>query len=148
MKNRLHFDTTLGEKANLAFSALKKEKETIGYYALPDQDTSTVLAYCETIPSSIESIAVIGIGGSSLGAKAIYEFLKPVENLSRKLYFFESTDPINIKSLLSDIDLNKTHFLVISKSGTTVETFAIYSIFSHFNPRHHVILLLQIQVLL
>ena len=33
MKNRLHFDTTLGEKANLAFSALKKETETIGYYA-------------------------------------------------------------------------------------------------------------------
>ncbi len=126
MKNRLHFNTTLGEKAKHAFNALQKEKESIGYYALPEQDISHITAYCETIPSSIESIAVIGIGGSSLGAKAVYEFLKPVENLRRKLYFFESTDPINIKSLLSQIDLEKTHFLVISKSGTTVETFAIY----------------------
>ena len=126
MKNRLHFNATLGEKANHAFLALQKEEENIGYYALPEQDISTTLAYCETIPSSIKSIAVIGIGGSSLGAKAVYEFLKPVENLSRKLYFFESTDPINIKNLLSQIDLEKTHFLVISKSGTTVETFAIY----------------------
>jgi len=126
VKNRLHFNTTLGEKAKHAFNALQKEKESIGYYALPEQDISHITAYCETIPSSIESIAVIGIGGSSLGAKAVYEFLKPVENLRRKLYFFESTDPINIKSLLSQIDLEKTHFLVISKSGTTVETFAIY----------------------
>jgi len=126
MKNKLHFNTILGEKANLTFSALKKEKESVGYYALPEQDINGVLAYCDTIPDSIESIAVIGIGGSSLGAKAVYEFLKPVEKLSRKLYFFESTDPINIKSLLSKIDLDKTHFLVISKSGTTVETFAIY----------------------
>ena len=126
MNNKLHFNTTLGEKANLAFSALEKEKENIGYYTLPEQDISNILTYCETIPTSIESIAVIGIGGSSLGAKAVYEFLKPVEDLSRKLYFFESTDPINIKSLLSEMDVDKTHFLVISKSGTTVETFAIY----------------------
>ncbi len=72
MKNKLHFNTTLGEKAKLAFSALEKEKENVGYYTLPEQDISTVLAYCKTIPNTIESIAVIGIGGSSLGAKAVY----------------------------------------------------------------------------
>ena len=126
MKNKLHFNTTLGEKANLAFSALQEEKEHIGYYALPEQDISSVLAYRDSIPETVESIAVIGIGGSSLGAKAVYEFLKPVESLSRKLYFFESTDPININNLLTKMDVKKTHFLVISKSGTTVETFAIY----------------------
>ena len=126
MKNKLHFNVTLGERASTTFSTLEKEQENIGYYSLPEQDINSVLEYCKNIPSNVESIAVIGIGGSSLGAKAIYEFLKPVETLSRDLYFFESTDPINIKNLLSNIDLNKTHFLVISKSGTTVETFAIY----------------------
>ncbi len=126
MKNKLHFNSTLNEKSSMAFSAIKKEKEHIGYYALPEQDIKPILAYCDSIPSHIESIAVIGIGGSSLGAKAVYEFLRPIEKLTRKLYFFESTDPINIQNLLSKIDLDKTHFLVISKSGTTVETFAIY----------------------
>ncbi len=126
MKNKLHFSSTLGEKTDRAYAALKKEQESIGYYALPEQDIGGILSYCESISSDIESIAVIGIGGSSLGAKAIYEFLKSIENLTRKLYFFESTDPINIKSILSQININKTHFLVISKSGTTVETFAIY----------------------
>jgi len=126
MKNKLHFDTALNGKADNVFSAIQKEQEDIGYYSLPEQDTTDILDYCNTIPVEIKSIAVIGIGGSSLGAKAIYEFLKPVEKLSRDLYFFESTDPINIKNLLSQIDLDTTHFLVISKSGTTVETFAIY----------------------
>ena len=126
MKNKLHFNSTLNEKSDCAFQAIKKEKEHIGYYALPEQDIKPILAYCDSIPSHIESIAVIGIGGSSLGAKAVYEFLRPMEKLTRKLYFFESTDPINIQNLLSKVDLDKTHFLVISKSGTTVETFAIY----------------------
>jgi len=126
MKNKLHFNATLNGKAKEVYASLQEEEKTIGYYALPEQDISTVTEYCKTISAEVKTIAVIGIGGSSLGAKAVYEFLKPVESLSRELYFFESTDPINIKSLLAKIDVTKTHFLVISKSGTTVETFAIY----------------------
>ena len=126
MKNKLYFeqqDTNI--KANV-FNAIQKEQESVGYYALPEQDIKPILDYCSTISNSIKSIAVIGIGGSSLGAKAIYEFIKPVKNLNRKLYFFESTDPINISTILSEFDMETTHFLVISKSGNTVETFSIY----------------------
>ena len=126
MKNRLHFKIPLKEKANETLQALIKEQESIGYYHLPEQNIENILQYTKDIPNDIETIAVIGIGGSSLGAKAVYEFLKPVTKLSRELYFFESTDPINIKHILSNMDVEKTHFLVISKSGTTVETFAIY----------------------
>jgi glucose-6-phosphate isomerase len=134
MKNRLHFNANLNGKAKEVYHALQKEEKTIGYYTLPEQDISSVTAYYKTIPTDIETIAVIGIGGSSLGAKAVYAFLKPVETLSRELYFFESTDPINIKNLLGKIDVNKTHFLVISKSGTTVETFAIYKYILSLQP--------------
>jgi len=136
MKNQLYFDITLKEKAKAAFDAIYKEQNSIGYYNLVEQDISSILKYCDNISSDVKDIAVIGIGGSSLGAKAIYEFLKPVENLTRELYFFESTDPINIKNTLDSIDINKTHFLVISKSGTTVETFSIYKyiLSKHANP--------------
>jgi glucose-6-phosphate isomerase len=126
MINRLYFTPQDEKIQKKAFQAIEEEQKSIGYYALPDQDISPILTYCSTISESIESIAVIGIGGSSLGAKAIYEFIKPVNGLSRRLYFFESTDPINITDLLSKINLEKTHFLVISKSGSTVETFSIY----------------------
>jgi len=109
-----------------AFDAICKEQESVGYYGLPEQDIQPIFTYVEAIPESIETIAVIGIGGSSLGAKAVYEFIKPVKKLKRKLYFFESTDPINISNILNSFDIKKTHFLVISKSGTTVETFSVY----------------------
>jgi len=124
--NTLYFTSADEKTQKRAFDAIVEEQKSIGYYTLPDQDITPILAYCDSISESVENIAVIGIGGSSLGAKAIYEFLKPINGLSRKLYFFESTDPINITTLLSKIDLKKTHFLVISKSGSTVETFSIY----------------------
>jgi glucose-6-phosphate isomerase len=124
--NTLYFTSRDENTQRRAFDAIVEEQKRIGYYTLPDQDIAPILAYCDSVPESVENIAVIGIGGSSLGAKAIYEFLKPINGLSRKLYFFESTDPINITALLSKIDLEKTHFLVISKSGSTVETFSIY----------------------
>nr|WP_038000077.1 glucose-6-phosphate isomerase [Sulfurovum sp. AR] len=126
MKNKLYFSAISKRAEEKAFDAIVEEQKSIGYYALPDQDIGPILEYCSTISETIETIAVIGIGGSSLGAKAVYEFMKPVKELSRKLYFFESTDPININELLSKCDMNKTHFLVISKSGSTVETFSIY----------------------
>jgi len=53
-----------------AFKAIDKEQESIGYYGLPEQDIQPILDYTATIPDSVETIAVIGIGGSSLGAKA------------------------------------------------------------------------------
>jgi len=126
MKNKLYFSCISKKEEQSAFYAISEEQKSIGYYALPEQNIEPILEYCGTVPKTIETIVVIGIGGSSLGAKAIYEFIKPVKDLPRKLYFFESTDPININNLLSKFDVDKTHFLVISKSGTTVETFSIY----------------------
>jgi len=134
MENKLYFNTVLDEKAKETYNTLQNERGNIGYYNLPEQDISLIIKYSKTIPEEIKTIAVIGIGGSSLGAKAIYEFLKPAEILLRKLCFFESTDPINIKSILETIDITTTHFLVISKSGTTVETFAIYKYILSLQP--------------
>lgn len=126
MKNKFYFNIQYRDEYQKTFEAIDKEQESRGYYSLPEQDLSPILEYCDTITDDIDTIAVIGIGGSSLGAKAIYEFLKPTKDLKRKLYFFESTDPINITTTLNKINLDKTHFLIISKSGTTVETFSIY----------------------
>ena len=128
MKNKIYFnicERQVEEKA-LLFSEIEKETLNIGYYNLPEQNVDKILAYAKDFDDKTENIVVLGIGGSSLGSKAIYEFLKPVKQPTRKLYFFESTDPLNIMDLLSKIDLKKSHFLIISKSGTTVETISIF----------------------
>ena len=102
---------------------LKEEQDSIGYYKLPFADTSYIKEYAKSITK--ETIVVIGIGGSSLGASAIYDFLKIKNNLQKRLLFLETTDPIDIKSKIDSLDLDDTLFLAISKSGTTVETISI-----------------------
>ena len=58
---------------------------------------------------------VIGMGGSSLGAQAIFEFLKI--KIKKKFSFIDNLENENFKD-------NKTKFLnlIISKSGNTIET--------------------------
>ena len=128
MKNRIHFTVCerQSEEKTLLLSAIEEERKIIGYYNLPEQNIDEILEYAQAFDENVENIVVLGIGGSSLGSKAIYEFLKPVKIPIRKLFFFESTDPLNIMESLSNIDLEKSHFLVISKSGTTVETISIF----------------------
>ncbi|MFT7824415.1 MAG: glucose-6-phosphate isomerase [Sulfurimonas sp.] len=134
MKNRLYFVSDHPKAQAHALDAISKELDHVGYYALPDREIRPLLEYAKQIPEKIESIVIIGIGGSALGAKAVYEFLQPAQELKRRLYTFESTDPIDIKATLRQIDLDTTHFIVISKSGTTIETFSIYKYVYSLHP--------------
>jgi glucose-6-phosphate isomerase len=109
---------------NEIFEAIKKEKQDIGYYNLPFQNTQKIKEYAKTVKQ--KNIAIIGIGGSTLGTYAIYSFLTRTHNLDKKLFFFESTDPIDINSRIEEFDLEDTLFIVISKSGTTIETISVF----------------------
>ncbi len=105
------------------FERLKAEREDIGYYQLPDQDISEIKAYTQTITQ--QHIVVLGVGGSSLGARAIYEFLLPSNVYQKDLLFLETVDPLEINHSLKKIDINNAHFVVISKSGNTIETVSL-----------------------
>ena len=122
MKYTHNFNPTISDEE--VFNEIVKEKESIGYYNLPFQDTKIYKEYAKTVKQN--NIVVIGIGGSTLGTYAIYKFLKHSKELSKKLFFLETTDPIDIKSKVEGIDLEDTLFIVISKSGTTVETVSIW----------------------
>ena len=67
-------------------------------------------------------IAIIGMGGSILGAESIYYFLQ--EKIKKKFYFFNDLNPKKISLFKKKVNLSKVLFIVISKSGTTVETLA------------------------
>ena len=66
------------------------------------------------------TIAIIGMGGSILGAKAIYYFLR--KKIKKKVYFFDDVNSHNIYSFKKRENTKKVLFLVISKSGNTIET--------------------------
>ncbi len=122
MKYQHNFNPTLSDED--IFGEIIKEKDSIGYYNLVHQDTSIFKEYASSVGQ--KNIVVIGIGGSTLGTYAIYKFLKYSKNLTKKLYFLETTDPIDIKSKIKNIDLSDTLFVIISKSGTTIETVSIF----------------------
>ncbi|MDD2382572.1 MAG: glucose-6-phosphate isomerase [Sulfurospirillaceae bacterium] len=128
MKNSLYFNIKVEEGI---FEKIQMEQKNIGYYALPDQDITYLAAYLEEFKSkndfdAIKDIAIIGIGGSSLGPKAIFRALEGIRDFDKKLHFFESTDPAAIRSTLNKLDITNAHFFVISKSGSTIETISVY----------------------
>ena len=67
-----------------------------------------------------KSVVLIGMGGSILGAEAIYNFFK--KNVKKDFYFLDNLDVCKIIEFKKKIKINKTLFLVISKSGNTIET--------------------------
>jgi len=126
MTNKLFFDI---KPDSSVYEAICKESSNIGYYSLPAQDLDYLKNYKDDFNfknKDIEHLVIIGIGGSSLGLKAIYKTLKNTKEFTKKIHFLESTDPIAIKAELEKVELKKAHFFIISKSGTTVETTAIY----------------------
>ena len=106
------------------FERIKAEREEVGYYNLPYQDTAEIKDYAQSI--SKKHIVVLGIGGSSLGARAIYEFLLPSNDYTKDLLFLETIDPLKVNHLLKSIDLADAQFVIISKSGNTIETISLF----------------------
>jgi len=64
----------------------------------------------------------VGIGGSDLGPRAIYEALKPFGQPGREVHFIANVDPDDAAQVLASVDLSRTLVNIVSKSGTTLET--------------------------
>lgn len=64
----------------------------------------------------------IGIGGSDLGPRALYLALLPFCKPNRRVHFLSNIDPDDADGVLEQVDLKKTLVVVVSKSGTTLET--------------------------
>ena len=67
-----------------------------------------------------KKIVLIGMGGSILGTEAIYSFLK--HKIKKKVYFFDDLDEKEISKIKKKEILSQMLFIIISKSGNTIET--------------------------
>ncbi|HVV27853.1 MAG TPA: hypothetical protein VHC40_07790 [Rhizomicrobium sp.] len=65
------------------------------------------------------TVAVLGIGGSSLGGQALTALRKTAKPY---VEFHDNPDPFSWAKALKRFDLRRTHFIAISKSGGTAET--------------------------
>lgn len=74
--------------------------------------------------SRFPRLGILGIGGSSLGPKVIADFF----GASERLLVFENVDPVSFERRITRLDLSEIHWLVISKSGKTLETLSQLSV--------------------
>ncbi|TLD89107.1 glucose-6-phosphate isomerase [Helicobacter sp. MIT 05-5294] len=109
---------------------VERDSQLSGYYDLPFAKNEAIFSYLKrnkAFLDSISNVVIVGIGGSSLGTKAIDALLSHQNNRKKiKLRFLEHTDPIIIRKDLQRIKYEDTLFIVISKSGLTIETTSLF----------------------
>ncbi len=85
-------------------------------------------------------IITIGFGGSILGTQAINSFLKKT---NKELIFINNLNPDQIKKINNLKNLKNSLFLIISKSGNTIELLSIINFFkknANFNKDNSLII--------
>lgn len=117
--------------------SLERQNKKSGYYELPFEQKTLEDCYAyvtqhKDFLDTIKNIVIIGIGGSSLGLKAIDSLLSHLPARKNiQLAFLEHTDPIEIEKSLCNIHTKDTLFVIISKSGTTIETSSLMKYVIH-----------------
>lgn len=93
--------------------------------------------------SKYRNIVVIGMGGSILGTKSIYSFLK--KRIKKDVFFFDNLD-LNLSLKYKKIkNLKNSCFIIVSKSGDTLETITnLGAIFSENLLKNKLIIITEI----
>ena len=93
--------------------------------------------------SKYRNIVVIGMGGSILGTKSIYSFLK--KRIKKEVFFFDNLD-LNLSLKYKKIkNLKNSCFIIVSKSGDTLETITnLGAIFSENLLKNKLIIITEI----
>ncbi len=128
-------------KAAHAYVAENRGKDELfmGWTELPynqDAIVADILATAKDVRKKFDYFVVLGIGGSALGpimafnalCHLHYNDLPKSKRKGPKFYVEDNVDPVRMKELLDVIDIKKTCFNVISKSGATSETMTQYLI--------------------
>ncbi len=119
----------------------KKYNAPESFLALPDEK----LNFSKKIIQNLKLIIVVGIGGSSLGAEAVYTALKNKKKLT-EILVLDSLNPLFFRKSLDKaekVKRGKLAIFFISESGKTFETtanfFALLPFIKKYKPKIFVI---------
>ena len=98
------------------------EQKRIADFAQKIHDGKIVNEKGETFTS----VCQIGIGGSDLGPRAMYlaleNWAKANGTFKMEAHFISNVDPDDGAGVIASLDIARTIFILVSKSGTTLET--------------------------
>lgn len=128
---------SLDKKRNLAEAALDRlfsgDEAYTGWVRLPleqDQEAiEAILNVAAEVWAKCDLFVVLGIGGSSLGAKAVLEALMPMPHgFPRVVFAGYNLDAASLLDITEQVRREETCICTISKSGATVETLIAFSV--------------------
>ena len=127
---RAAFEKTLGQTAAVLASLKKMHDDgRLPLLQLPAarDDLDLLRPVADRFRDAFDDIVILGTGGSSLGGQTLYALVDrgfgPPPGVPR-LHFMDNVDPNTFDTLLDRLDLTRSGFIVISKSGSTTETMA------------------------
>ncbi|HEP3230771.1 TPA: glucose-6-phosphate isomerase, partial [Campylobacter jejuni] len=107
----------------------------IGYYHLIDTSLNLIdesLAFIKD-KEHIKNIVLVGMGGSSCGVKALRDMLFNEKSNQRELFILDNTSSHSFNKTLEKIKLEESLFLIISKTGSTIEVVSLFKLLiEHF----------------
>lgn len=108
------------------FSSLNPCKEAVAATMQARKEVDKLKEFMEKLDRdhSYTDLVTIGIGGSDLGPRAHYVALEHLQKRGRKVHFISNIDPDDAVMALKGLDLKSTLVIVVSKTGTTLETLA------------------------
>lgn len=118
------FSSTLAT-AKKAVAALKARND-LGFWQLPEREQLWVTSEARgrEIRTKSNRLVVLGMGGSSLGGRALLQALNKWRD-THSVHFIDNVDADNFWKWLrsrTDTQLQDTHWVIVSKSGNTIET--------------------------
>jgi len=111
-------NSATSENLNKIFINLEKRRDTFHLLSKKFQFSfkkSSLKKY-----RKFKKIVVLGMGGSILGTKAIHCFLK--HKIKKSFLFLDNLDEIKIRERVYEKNLKNSLFIIVSKSGNTIET--------------------------
>jgi transaldolase/glucose-6-phosphate isomerase len=91
----------------------------LGIVAREQYDLPSLQAFAQQV-AGLSDVVLIGMGGSSLGSEVLAQSFGRQTGFPR-FHALDSTSPDQIATLEATLDLEKTLFIVASKSGSTLE---------------------------
>jgi transaldolase/glucose-6-phosphate isomerase len=113
-----------------------KPSERLGWLTTAEQSLEhldDVLAFADEVRAEgFTDCALLGMGGSSLAPEVLWQTFGSSENGGLRLHVLDSTHPDAVAALEAELPLDRTLFLVSSKSGGTLEPRSMHA---HFHAR-------------
>ena len=119
------------DKAEKAVADIKGRAGRAGQFlnwinVLPQNQLDTIDSLYEMAEKAKDNkytdIAILGIGGSRHTTESLIRMIGKEANI----HFYSSVDSESFRRFINTLDLSKTQFLVVSKSGGTIETTVAY----------------------